>query len=101
MFEQHIRNWVLNNDERWARYPNVKLTTLGGIDRYCLRVPAGHFVTRVMENDLMGAMGHADGENKKAIVEICKYVYNEIPPGVSHGSVEAVRDWFKSGPIMR
>jgi len=54
-----------------------------------------------MENDLMGAMGHADGENKKAIVEICKYVYNEIPPGVSHGSVEAVRDWFKSGPIIR
>ena len=97
--EGNIREWFARNSERWARYPDVKSTTLGGIDRYCLRYPPGHFITRLMENDLMGAMGHADGENKKAIVDICRYVYNEIPAGVSHGSVKAVDSWLTGEPI--
>ena len=97
--EGNIRKWFGNNAERWARYPNVKTTTLGGIDRYCLRYPPGSFITRLMENDLMGAMGRADGENKKAIAEICRYVYNEIPAGVSHGSVKAVDSWLTGEPI--
>ena len=97
--EGNIRKWFGNNAERWARYPDVKTTTLGGIDRYCLRYPPGHFITRVMENDLMGAMGHADGENKKVIADICRYVYNEIPAGVSHGSVKAVDSWLSGAPI--
>ena len=47
----------------------------------------------------MGAMGHADGENKKVIADICRYVYNEIPAGVSHGSVKAVDSWLSGAPI--
>ena len=64
------------------------------IDRYvAVGCPVGDFLTAVLSNDLMGALGRADEYNKVAIFDICSYVYNEIPSG-SHGSRKAVKDWI-------
>lgn len=43
------------------------------------KIPTGGFLRSVLENDLFGAVGRADLENKKRIPEICQYIYNEIP----------------------
>src|SRR5215510_3068457 len=41
--------------------------------------PVGHFLTAVIENDLKGAVAHADEENQKAIVGYVKFLYNHAP----------------------
>ncbi len=71
----------------------MKESTKSAIDRYVERTPTGSFVRAVLENDLMGAMGQADDENRRDLFEICMYVYNEIP-GVCHGSREKVDAWL-------
>ncbi len=55
--------------------------------------PCGSFVTAVLENNLMEALGRADGSSKAALFEIVRYVRWEIP-GDCHGSVEKVRAWL-------
>lgn len=61
------------------------------IDRYVERgFECGGFLTCVLENDLMGAMGRADDSSRVNLYAICNYVYNDIPSNV-HGSPERVR----------
>lgn len=55
--------------------------------------PIGDFLTAVLENDLMGAMGRADEDNLLNMPAICAYVYNEMPSRC-HGSVEQVDAWL-------
>lgn len=50
----------------------------------------GGFLTCVLENDLMGAMGRADDTSRLNLHAICQYVYNDVPFNV-HGSPERVR----------
>lgn len=56
--------------------------------------PLGEFLTAVVENDLMEAMGRADSYNRATIHQICTYVYNEMPMS-SHGSPEKVTQWMR------
>jgi len=68
-----------------------------GIDRYVSHgAPTGHFLRYVLENNLMGALGHADSDSRADIFEICDYVYNEIP-SVCHGSPAKVKAWIAQG----
>lgn len=63
------------------------------LDRYAQTgQPLGHFLTAVLENDLMGAMGHADETSRANLFEICRYVYNVLPRGC-WGSAANVRAW--------
>ncbi len=55
--------------------------------------PTGGFLEAVLSNDLMGAMGRADEENRADLFEICGYVYNDIP-APCHGSPSKVREWL-------
>jgi hypothetical protein len=55
--------------------------------------PCGSFVTAVLENNLMEAIGRADENSQAALFEIVRYVRWEIPSNC-HGSVEAVRAWL-------
>lgn len=57
------------------------------------RVPLGDFLTAVLENDLMGAMGRADTDNLQNLPAICAYVYNEMP-SPCHGSRAKVEAWL-------
>lgn len=66
------------------------------LDRYTKdRIPTGGFLTAVLENDLMGAMGRADHINRQRLPEICKYIYNELPSGI-WGSREKVQNHLKN-----
>ncbi len=56
--------------------------------------PLGGFLTAVVENNLMRAMGSADSYNRATLHQICAYVYNDMP-SACHGSPERVAEWFK------
>jgi hypothetical protein len=57
----------------------------------------GSFVTKVLENDLMEAVGRADKSSFAALPSILSYVYNEMPSN-SHGSPEKVAAWRADCP---
>lgn len=57
--------------------------------------PPGHFMTAVLSNDLMGAMGRADDINRHRIFDICAFLHNEAPIGC-FGSPERVKDWIEA-----
>lgn len=57
------------------------------------RIETGSFLRAVLENDLFGAMGRADNENKYRINEICLFIYNELPSNC-WGSKEKVNNWL-------
>ena len=70
-----------------------------GLERYINEgVPPGHFLTAVLNNDLMDACGRADDENSKNIRAYCGYLYNEAPIGC-YGSPEKVKAWIEMGGL--
>ena len=60
---------------------------------YEKRIEPGHFLTAVLENDLMEALGRADVENRHSLHAYCMWLYNQTPSG-SYGSPEAVKRWL-------
>jgi hypothetical protein len=58
-------------------------------------VPLGDFLTALLANDLMRALGRADEGNKRDIFDLCMYVHNEMPGGL-HGSYEIIRDHIEA-----
>lgn len=69
--------------------PSLKRYIEGG-------VPLGGFMTAVMANDLMEAVGRADEVNIGILNEICSWVYSYAPRGC-HGSYDAVGNWKPKG----
>jgi hypothetical protein len=55
----------------------------------------GGFLTAVLCNDLMEAVGRADTENLAALKEIVQYVYWELP-GLCWGSRDRMNQWIDS-----
>lgn len=53
------------------------------------KIPTGGFLRAVLENDLMGAIGKADINNRHRLHDICKFVYNNLPSDI-HGDRERV-----------
>lgn len=71
----------------------------GGLWRYLINgVAPGSFLLAVLENDFIGACGHADTENQRSLYNYAMLVYN-VMPSDSHGSPEIVDAWIKSGGI--
>jgi len=54
--------------------------------------PLGHFLTAVVENNLVEAISRADDANGAALGAIVSYCYNELPGGC-WGSPEKVKAW--------
>jgi len=76
------------------KHPGVPEHTLYSLDSYLNhKLPPGGFLTAVLTNDLFGAIGKADGENSRAIKEICMLIYNDIPSG-AWGTKEKVERWL-------
>ena len=74
----------------------MKISTKETIDNYVTHgVEPGGFVRAVLENNLCGAFGRADVENRRDIFEIVSYVHNNIPAGCN-GSPEKVENWMKA-----
>jgi hypothetical protein len=55
-------------------------------------IMTGNFMTALMENDLMEAMGRADDENANNIKSWCIFLYSYAPRGC-FGSPERVKMW--------
>ena len=69
--------------------------TKAAIDRYVNdHTPVGGFLTAVLSNDLKGAVGQADEENRAALFSIVGYCYHEIP-SECWGSPAKVEAWLE------
>lgn len=77
----------------WWCPPEIK----DSLERYHVSgIPTGGFLRAVLENNLMDAVGRADGTNVRYLPGIASYVYNQLPTG-SHGSVARVAEWIRDG----
>lgn len=72
---------------------------LPGFAKYIiLGIPPGNFLTAILTNDLMEAVGRADDTNINLIPNYCHVLYNYTPSGC-YGSPEAFRKWVSSGGL--
>lgn len=52
---------------------------IDALERYTEKgISPGHFLTAVIEGDLFEAIGRADNENMRILVQIACYVYNNV-----------------------
>lgn len=67
--------------------------TKNAIDKWVSKgIRPGSFVEAVLSNDLMGAFAKADDTNMYYMLDIIRYVYNEIPADCQ-GSKEKFKAW--------
>lgn len=52
----------------------------------------GSFLTAVLENNLMEAVGRADSKNALHLKDYAAFIYNAVPSGC-HGSAQKVDAW--------
>ena len=68
----------------------------GGLTRYKNSgICPGDFLLRVLENDLVGAVGKADDENIKNLPAYANYLYNHLPSN-AWGSKKVVEHWIET-----
>lgn len=60
----------------------------------------GSFLMSVLTNDLMGAAGRADSENRKHLAEIATWVCHNAPYG-SWGTGDAVQGWLNKNEYQQ
>jgi len=66
----------------------------GAIIRYYEnRIEPGSFMSYVINNDLKGALGHADDTNRHCMLNYMKWFFNHAPAG-TWGYPKAVSDWI-------
>ena len=58
----------------------------------------GSFLTALLANDFMGAMGRADDENVRCLKQWAMWLYNEIP-ATAKGTYERVDQWCERGGL--
>ena len=76
------------------RFNYALLPNLDSLKAYVeKRQPVGQFLTAVLENDLAGAVAHADSNNVWLIPIYHCWIYNEAPC-LCHGSKDRVTKWL-------
>jgi len=58
-------------------------------------IEPGGFLTSVLANDLMEAIGRADIINRHRLYDYCNFIYNYVPLDC-HGSYKKVDAWVKA-----
>tara|TARA_R110002167_G_scaffold65480_2_gene185303 strand:+ start:9584 stop:10015 length:432 start_codon:yes stop_codon:yes gene_type:complete len=82
-------------------YSNVPPHTLKTLDNWAKHgLPPGGFVAAVLENDLVDAVRRADSGNSAALVDIVRYLINELPMGC-WGSYDNVALWATNRRLDR
>lgn len=67
---------------------------LAGLDDYIsLHVPVGHFLTALLQNDLLGAYSRADATSTAALPALVQYLHWCLP-STAFGSPEKVKAWL-------
>lgn len=59
------------------------------------RLPPGHFVSAVLENNLSEAVAYADPTSLAYLKPIVQFVFNDLP-SPAWGSRSIVRDWLEA-----
>ena len=76
-----------------THYSTVPERTLEALDNWAKSgQPPGGFVAAVLENDLADSVRRADSRNSAALVDIVRYLINELPRGC-WGSFDKVATW--------
>ena len=66
-----------------------------GLMRYLEHgIKPGEFLTRILENDFIGACGYADFNNRCYLYEYARILALDFPPE-SFGSEEKVKKWIE------
>lgn len=74
----------------WGLLP---LSLHDGLVRYIEKgILPGHFLTAVLENNLLNAVQRADAGNRARLADIVKFLFNYVPNG-AWGSPSAVERW--------
>ena len=84
----------------WAEFLGlIPQHMVDGMVRYLVKgIPPGSFLTAVLCNDFMGAMGRADDVNQHALPMYARFLMNGAPIG-AYGSPENVKDWIAEGGL--
>lgn len=88
----------LPEEERplWDKVPSHNH---GGLTRYIENgIVPGDFLTAVLENNLMRALGKADETNRHALFNIASFLHNAAP-SQCYGSPHAVKEWSTLGGL--
>lgn len=65
----------------------------GGIERYIkYGIPPGSFITAVIENNLVEALGQADAYSRAGLFEVVSWFYN-YAPSPCWGSPQKMKEW--------
>ena len=92
-YPNFVPNW-----ER-AAWDAVPSHNHGGLQRYIENgIVPGDFLTAVLENNLMRALGRADEINRYRLFEIASFLYN-VAPSQCYGSPHAVKEWSTLGGL--
>lgn len=74
--------------------------TKNDIDNYVSKkYPPGDFLYAVLTNDLFEAVARADDINLYSLIDIIKYIYNDVP-STCWGSPEAVAEWLDGRAVI-
>ena len=75
---------------------NIPSHTQEALNNYVLnKYQPSSFLTAVLANDLMGAIGRADHWNQQYLKDICNFVYNRVPTN-AWGSYYHVQKYLES-----
>ena len=81
-------------DDRPIDYSDLPEHMQGAMERYMqYGIEPGSFLTAVLCNDLMGAVGRADSINRARLNDYATWLYNNAPR-MSFGSLEKVERWI-------
>lgn len=81
--------------ETRARGAGVPGHLIDGLVLYLVEgISPGHFLTAVLENNLMAAMSRADEVSRAGLFELCIFLYNDVPER-AWGSPARVRAWME------
>ena len=87
-----IRTAHLNQE--YPEYKNIPGEILDSLAAYVEHgTQTGGFLTKVLENDLMGAFNRADLENRRSLSALAHLLFNHVPPA-AYGSPENVSRWI-------
>jgi len=72
---------------------------VGGLARYVVfGIGPGHFLSGVIANDFLEAVGRADSTNQTRLLEYARVMWNDVPAGCK-GSSERLVAWMKQGGL--
>lgn len=94
-----LNEQALNEWEAKAARSGIPEHMRTGVALYIVHgTPPGSFLTAVLSNDLMEAMGRADDVNLRSLPAYGRFLYNEAPSACFR-SAECMKTWVTRGGL--